>query len=228
MTKTTFAWTAVAAVAALGGCSHETQPRMVETTPTYGQFESEQPAQQPTAQEEAPRALLPEGARLVAQLDQPLGINSATPGQRFSATVAQPALDEAGNVAIPFGAKVFGHVASVQVGAPDQPAVIALVVDSVSAHDLSRPLRARIVATDVDAPRHGINQAFLAARSGENALGAVVGGGCCRQPVAGGPQASLISLGMPGAVNALPQGTAIVLELDEAVPSSPSLQPQGD
>src|SRR5205814_9954189 len=103
-----------------------------------------------------------------------LGADSATGGDRFAATVAQPVTDELGQAVIPIGAKVFGHVESIQTGAGEQPTAIALAIDSVSIDGYERPLRARIVGTDVDAARHGINPAYIAANAGEGQLGDVI------------------------------------------------------
>lgn len=50
------------------------------------------------------------GSRMMVQLTQPLGAGISYVGERFSATVAEPVLGTDGEVLVPAGAQVFGHV----------------------------------------------------------------------------------------------------------------------
>jgi len=198
------AWIAVAAAAALGGCAEmESEARKVEASQNRPQAGGQ--------------AFLREGTQLMVQLDQPLGATFSSPGERFTATVTQAVLDDYGQTVIAPGAKLVGHVAEVRPPLVDQPGAIALAVDAVNVQGYERPLRARIVGADVEALRRGVNPSYA---GGE--IGAGVGAVLAPPTASGG--ATTVSLGMAGAANALPAGTALAVRLDEPV-SIASLQP---
>ncbi len=163
---------------------------------------------------------IPPGTQLVAQLDQPIG-KDTRPGTMFTAHVAQPVLDAAGAPIIPDGSVVMGRVADVKSGGRNRPAEVDLVVDRLLVRGVEHPLDARIVATDVEAPKHGIKGSYVGiGAGGGGVLGAIIGGwqGAVIGGIAGAVAGTAVSLGLSGREANLPQGTALAIRLERPIP----------
>jgi len=162
------------------------------------------------------------GSRMMVQLTQPLGAGISYAGERFSATVADPVLGTDGEVLVPAGAQVFGHVADVRPAqGTDQPAMLVLAVDELQANGMSFPLKARIIGSDPMAAQHGVDwKNVVGSTLDGNRPGAIVGQS--RSTVAGPISAraggTLISLGNQEGMQHLPAGTALALELEQSIP----------
>jgi hypothetical protein len=145
----------------------------------------------PASQAPALSGFVPAGRRMLVQLGEPIGLGTSHAGQRFRATLAQPVADDAGRLLIPPGSVVTGHVADLQ------PAFVALAFDEIRIGDVTYPLSAEVIGTDIDAAHHAPDW---------------------RRVVAGGTR---IALGPDGAGELLPPGAAVGLALREGIDVRP-------
>jgi hypothetical protein len=163
-----------------------------------------------------------QGTRILAQLDAPIGVKHAQAGQPFTATVVQPVVDAEGIPIIPVGSRVTGHIESVANGTISEPGDVSLAIDSLEIANQEHPLAASIVATDVEAPSHGVNPNYVVAGgAGGAVLGAVLGrglGGALVGGALGAGAGTLISMGNERSNQVLPQGTALAIQLDQPIP----------
>jgi hypothetical protein len=164
---------------------------------------------------------VPAGTQLYVVLDQPLGLHSFI-GQRFGARVVQPVVDPSGRPLIPTGAIVTGYVADIRHGGFGQPAVMSLQLEDLRVDGTVVPIAGRVLATDVEAPRHGVQPSYLVGgAAGGAVLGGILGGGkgALAGALVGGGAGTIISLGRDEGRADLPAGTALAIELEQPIPA---------
>jgi hypothetical protein len=162
------------------------------------------------------------GSRLLVQLDQPIGLDESHVGERLSGHLVQRVVDAHGQVLIPAGAPLFGHVADIRTGSGiGQPASISIAFDEIDVRGQRLPIDARVVGADPAAPQHGVDpRNIVGSGVPGGALGAILGQstGAVAGSAAGAGAGTVISLGMNMQNNQLPAGTALALELERPLP----------
>lgn len=96
---------------------------------------------------------LPPGVEIELALDEPIGTRSSHVEDEFNATVQHAVLTQDGQVAVPAGAKVVGHVSALHRGGVGRPPVIRLEFDRLAFGGRSYAFEARIARTDAPAAR---------------------------------------------------------------------------
>lgn len=108
------------------GTTDTIAPTQQSTPPAQNPNTASQPADQnpaatnpnpPTAQTAPSPAVVDQiaaGTEIRAMLDTPLSTRTSRPGDRFTATIAEPALGNKGQVVIPTGARIEGEVAEAE------------------------------------------------------------------------------------------------------------------
>ena len=170
-----------------GAKSNKPSPSAVETT--TGAAATGKRAE--TAAEA--RTVIPAGEHIVVRLNQAVGSKISSPGQAFSATVAQP-IELNGKVVIPSGAEASGTIAeAVPLGRFKGGARLRLALDSLKVGGNSYKVETAAVsqATKSKGKRSAI------AIGGGTGLGAIIGG------IAGGGKGAAI-----GALAGAGAGTA--------------------
>jgi hypothetical protein len=99
------------------------------------------------------------GMELQATLDQPLSTQTSRPGEIFTARVEEPLISPDGEVIVPRGAMIIGHVVKVQSG----PARLVVAMDRIQTNQGPAPLQARI--------KHADKQSYLAGARPSGMLG---------------------------------------------------------
>jgi len=175
---------------------------------------------------------IPAGMEIRATLDTPLSTRTSKPGDRFTATISQPALGSNGSVVIPAGARVEGEVAD-----PDENKVLAAVRDkgklSLRLRDIvlpagqTLPLSATLISVNDTNGRSTKKTDEESARNRNATVG--MGIGAAARPVFGPPLRGLAIGAMAGGgyviankskeVN-LPAQTGMVIRLDQQVSST--------
>ena len=164
---------------------------------------------------------VPAGTVMEVALAEQLSGRDVDPGDRFVAHVAQPVLGAEGELAIPAGTPVLGHVTSIHEASGQYPAAMELSIDAIDLEAGTVPLTAHVVdshvttnATDIEGSDVGIGAAIGAVVGtiidpGEGTLaGAGIGAG-------GG---ALVSMGRSADEAILPAGTVLILRLEEPIP----------
>lgn len=168
---------------------------------------------------------LPTGSTMDLTLDQQLGTQMSHVGDRFSASVANAIIAQNGRMAIPAGAKVWGHVTGVTPSTnATQQAALVLDFDSLTFNGRSYPFAANVTATNLETRGASTNETLKNAAIGAAAgaaLGAVLSGadrdkiliGAGLGAVAG----TAISLGTQGQNGVLPAGSHLTVQTTQTV-----------
>jgi hypothetical protein len=167
--------------------------------------------------------VLPAGATLDVQLDQPISASQSRVGDRFTAHVTRAVVARDGATVVPEGAVVEGRVTGIEPSRdPTRPALVRLDFDLLRSGDRTYPFKASVERTAIP----GRSDDDLRRKAGTGAavggvLGAVLGRGDLKDIVVGGAigaaAGSLISLGMQSADARLPAGTRLTLRNDRRV-----------
>jgi hypothetical protein len=163
---------------------------------------------------------VPSGTNVLAALDQPIG-QDTKPGQVFTAHTVQAVVDSQGAPIIPENSQITGRVADVKSGSSDRPAEVDLVIEKIAANGVDLPVDARIVATDVEAPKHGVKGSHVAIGAGGGGiLGGIIGGwqGAVIGGLAGAATGTAVSLGLAQREAKLPVGTVLTVQLTRSIP----------
>jgi hypothetical protein len=166
---------------------------------------------------------LPAGVDIEVALDQPIGTKHSSVGQEFRATVLNSVHAQNGRVAVPAGAKAYGHVTGLHGGSVDRPAAIRLAFDRLVFDGRSYPFEASVTSTQLQTAREpgvrgrdvGIGAAaggVLGAIIGEGDIGKILGGA-----VLGAGAGTVVSLGRQGTEPTLPAGTRLNVRTTQTV-----------
>ena len=165
---------------------------------------------------------VPSGTTLWVRLDDRLSLDRSDVGDSFSATVTQDILAEDGELLVPAGATIIGHVAFVDGPRGDRPAVMRLALDELSIDGMRQPIAGEIVQTQVAERRSVRGRDVALGAAGGALLGAILSGGEWEGALIGGAlgagAGSLISLGT-SAEAVLPEGSEMAIRLDRPVRS---------
>jgi outer membrane lipoprotein SlyB len=169
---------------------------------------------------------LPSGTTLDIRLDQEIGTKSSKVGDSFSATVVNAVLATNGVTAVPAGAKVYGKVTGLdnsdRVG---EPAAIRIDFERIDVNGVSRPLYAKVTATNLetrggDTRNETLKKAGIGAAAGA-VLGGILSGGDLDKILIGGAigaaAGTVISLGVGDVEGVLPAGTTLQLQTTRTV-----------
>jgi hypothetical protein len=116
------------------------------------------------------------GRTLELSIEAELSTSASKVGDEFIATVMDDVLGSAGEVMLPMGTQFKGRVVdSRESTGADQPAVLALAVESVTVNGAVRPLKATVVEVDVRAEARDSNTRTAAKVGVGAAAGALVG-----------------------------------------------------
>ena len=142
------------------------------------------------------------GTTFAITLNETLSTGTNTPGDGFTATLAEPILDADGDVVVPAGATVRGRVTGVnKSGNVGQTAVISLAFESISYGGKSYPLEATVIEAN---PERKTRQS-AGTQAGKVAAGAAAGA------VIGRVLGKSTSSTLKGAVIGAAAGTAIAM-----------------
>jgi hypothetical protein len=133
---------------------------------------------------------LSKGAVLLARLEQDLGTDVSTPGDRYSARVVSRVIDERGRTLVPEGAALGGRVVDAEVGKGGRAARLELTVDRIELDRASARVATRVFVPHQEKVSPGIKEEPI--RRGAIS-GAVIG---------------VILLGLPGGVLGYMVGTS--------------------
>ena len=163
--------------------------------------------------------MLPVGSELIVKTNKELGEKEHV-GEEFSATVTENLVARDGHIAVPEGAKVYGHVTALRGVHGDEPAVIKLNFDRLEVNGRSRPFEASVVAVEMPSrTNETLKKAAIGAIAG-GALGAFITGGAFGGIATGGAigaaAGTLVSLGLDHE-HELPEGTRMTLRTTEKV-----------
>jgi osmotically inducible lipoprotein OsmB len=163
--------------------------------------------------------MLPEGAELIVKTDRELGEKEHV-GEEFYATVTENLVAKNGQIAVPEGAKVYGHITALREKHGDDPAVIKLNFDRLEVNGKSRAFHASVVSVETPSTSNEtLKKAAIGAVAG-GALGAIITGGAFGGIATGGAigaaAGTLVSLGMDHE-HELPEGTRMTLRTTEEV-----------
>jgi hypothetical protein len=165
--------------------------------------------------------MLPAGSELKVRTNAKLSGKDNHIGDEFTATVTDNLIAENGEITVPEGAIVYGHITGLR-SAPNagDPSVIKVDFDRLVVNGRSRPFDASV--TKVDAPslsNETLKKAGIGAAAGA-VLGAIISGGELGGIATGGAlgaaAGTVISLGMDREP-VLPEGTRMMLRTQEAV-----------
>jgi len=186
-----------------------------------GEGETEEPAAEeaePTPAERE-RLTLAAGLQMAATLDDSLDTETLRVGAPFTATVAEPVVQDP-YVAVPGGSRVYGRVTEVRQPDGEEPGLIRLALDSIRVRDATSPLAAEITDTQV-ATRGEMKDedkkigggaaagALIGAIVGKDVKGAVIGA------AAGAAAGTAVALGTKAQYGVLPRGSRLTLRLTE-------------
>jgi hypothetical protein len=164
--------------------------------------------------------MLPVGAELIVKTDEKLNEKDHV-GQEFSATVTENLHAQNGQIAVPEGAKVYGHITALKE-APHagDPSVIKVDFDRLVVNGRSRPFNASVVKVEPpNLSNETLKKAGIGAAAGA-VLGAIITGGEFGGIAAGGAigaaAGTVISLGTDREPE-LPEGTRLTLRTTEKV-----------
>lgn len=206
------------------GCAGQAAQQRQPTTVTTGV------QQQPVGKQVVdvgPQLMVPAGTVLRVELTEGISGRDMEPGERFTARVTSPVVSHDGQVLIPDGARVVGHVAALQEGERGQPPAAALTFDSIQFAGVEQPLSGNIVEAQV--PRVGTDIETEDVAAGA-AIGAIlgsfgdVGEGTLIGAGLGAGAGTLVSLGRGRDEARLPEGTTFGVELTQPVDSFPTVR----
>lgn len=164
--------------------------------------------------------MLPAGSELIVKTNSKIGEHSHV-GEEFSATVTENLVAQNGQVAVPEGAKVYGHITALKE-APHagDPSVIKVDFDRLVVNGRSRAFNASVVKAEPPAlSSETLKKAGIGAAAGA-VLGAIITGGEFGGIATGGAigaaAGTVISLGTDREPE-LPEGTKLTLRTQQAV-----------
>ncbi|HEY9228716.1 MAG TPA: hypothetical protein VIP11_18840 [Gemmatimonadaceae bacterium] len=164
---------------------------------------------------------LPVGAELEVKTNSKLSGKHNKVGDQFSVTVRDNLMAQNGQVAVPEGSMVYGHITALkEAPKAGDPSLIRVDFDRIVVNGRSRPFNAMV--TKVSAPATSsetLKKAGIGAAAGA-VLGAIVSGGDFGGIAAGGAigaaAGTVISLGTDREPE-LPEGTKMTLRSTQAV-----------
>jgi hypothetical protein len=168
---------------------------------------------------------IPTGSVFTASLNQSLGTSSSHVGDTFSATVNDQLVASNGDVVVPNGALVYGHVTGVESRTVSHPALIRLAFDSLTMHGRRYFYDASVVTTapqgqTIRSTGRAVTEVVGGALAGA-AIGAVLGGGDLDKILVGtaigAAAGTVISLGTGAVETVLPAGTQLQLRTSQTV-----------
>jgi hypothetical protein len=179
------------------------------------------------------RGNLPAGTTMWVQLDEPITPGVTQPGDRFVGHVSQELRAPNGDILVPRGATVEGHVAEIRHGTENQPATARLAFDSLDMNQTREPLRgATLVQMQVAQKQPEVKPGYVGVgAAGGAVLGAIISqsvGGALVGGLAGAAAGTLISLGTTGGGQgeAIPKGSQMAIKLGSSVRSYASMRKQ--
>jgi hypothetical protein len=165
--------------------------------------------------------MLPVGAELMVRTNSKLSGKDHV-GEEFSAKVTENLVAENGQVAVPEGAEVYGHITGIRESSnSDQPSVIKINFDRLVFDGRSRAFDASV--TKVEAPsvsNETLKNAGIGAAAGALLGGIISGGefgGIATGGALGAAAGTVISLGMNRGEAELPEGTRMTLRTNREV-----------
>jgi hypothetical protein len=179
----------------------------------------------PSTETRAARRTVAAGSTMDLAVEAKVTTESSKVGDEVSATLSQDVLGDGGEVLLPAGTRLTGHVVESQASTgSDSPAVLRLAFESVTVNGETRPVKASVVEMDVKADTRDSNTRTAAKVGVGAAAGAIAGriiGGDKRGAVTG----AVVGAAAGGAVAAttrsghatLEQGARVVIRLDEAL-----------
>ncbi len=192
-------------------------PAPARTTP--------KPAPEPAPQPREVTRTVPAGTSVALTLNQELSTETNHAGDPFSATLSEPIMDADGRVLIPAGATVNGTVTAVQKsGRVGETAVIKLAFQSIESGGHTYPVSASVLNANPERRNRtstGESAAKVAAGAAAGAiLGKVLGhstSSTIKGAAVGAAAGTAIAMGTADVDAVLPQGSRIVIRLDEPV-----------
>jgi hypothetical protein len=146
-------WTLLGIAVLIAGCGGSQPRTRIVNVPGY--TSAEQAGLQ--TQGAIIQSQVPSGTRLQARLNNTITTGKQARGEAFSATVVTPLHNSSGQVILPAGALIHGHVRDARYGSRWSlglaRAKIALAVDSVEMRDSFVPISADVVSADVRTAR---------------------------------------------------------------------------
>jgi hypothetical protein len=165
--------------------------------------------------------MLPVGSELMVRTNSKLSQKNSHVGEEFSATVRENLVAQNGQIAVPEGAMVYGHITGFRE-APHagDPSVIKLDFDRLVVNGRSRPFDASVTKVETPAvSNETLKKAGIGAAAGA-VLGAIVTGGEFGGIATGGAlgaaAGTVISLGTDREAE-LPEGTRMTLRTTHQV-----------
>lgn len=176
--------------------------------PATAQPPAVQPAVEPPPQQAAPASIgLPAGTVFRVRLDQTLDTRHNRPGDRFSASLAQPVVDGR-TILLPIGTRCYGHLVTSQPsGRFKGRAVLSLSLDSFDLH--GQHFR---IATNVDARWSGGHK-----KRNWVLMGGGTSGGAAIGAIAAGPFGAAVGAGAGGVAGTV--GAAITGKKNVRLPA---------
>lgn len=164
-------WLAVAALAALCGCSHSNSPANTASDSSNNSAQGA-PASAPAPPPPAPApVVIAAGRVLTVTLDQNISTKENSSGDRFQASLAEPVTVN-GRTVLPVGTKATGTVVQAKsAGRLKGGAVLALSLDSLTIHGK----RYSIETSQFEEASKGRGKRSIVGGGGGAAVGAVVG-----------------------------------------------------
>lgn len=187
------------------------------------------PLERPIVADDLPPAppAIPAGTELVTRLTASLetGVNQA--GDLFTARVDEDLLTANGMVMVPMGSEIRGRVVEARESSgPDDAAVILLQVDALVVDGVEIPVRASVVAAEVETSVRDSNTRTAAKVATGAAAGAVLGRIMGRNgrsttagAMAGAAAGTAVALATRDGQAVMGPGSRIVIRFDEAVPN---------
>jgi hypothetical protein len=170
---------------------------------------------------------LPSGTTMSARLNQSLGTSMSHEGDQFTAIVVSPVVAQNGEVAVPAGATVYGHVTGVHTSAiPTQESVIRLDFDQIALNGTTYPFQASVSNVNVqnqpaNATTGSVTKGAVTGAAAGAVLGAVISGGELSRIVTGGllgaAAGTVISLGTGTTEAVIPAGSVITVRSTQGV-----------
>jgi hypothetical protein len=163
------------------------------------------------------------GRTLELHVEAEISTKAAVVGDEFTATVTDDVLGSAGEVVLPMGTQFKGHVTeSRESTGSDQPAVLALQVESVTVNGSQRPLKATVVELDVKADARDSNTTSAAKVGAGAAVGALLGRivgrdreGAVKGAVVGAAAGGAAAIATRSGHATVEPGARMVIRLDE-------------
>ena len=165
-------------------------------------------------------ARLPVGSELEVRTDSKLTGKHNRVGDKFAMTVRENLMAQNGEVAVPEGSMVYGHISAIK-DAPHagDPSLLKVDFDRLVVRGRSHPFDAQVTKVSTTTSNETLKKAGIGAAAGA-VLGAIVSGGDFGGIALGGAigaaAGTVISLGMDREPE-LPEGTKMTIRATQAV-----------